>query len=110
MPKKVYGEYQVVRCPFCSRQSTAKNSQGIPVCRHHQEEVFGDIQCSCGEWLELKTGSYGPFYRCHHCGNISFQKALYLKSLKEKKETPAQNTPRSLKITNEEEIISIDDL
>lgn len=76
MRKKVYGQSMISRCPFCNSQATIKNSQNIPVCRHHKNDVLEGLKCSCGEYIDIATGKYGPYFICMRCGNINFQKGL----------------------------------
>ncbi len=75
IPKR-YGESKETRCPFCGKLATAKNAQGIPVCAQHKAKSMPEMRCSCGEWLELRTGRFGPYFFCLHCGNINFRKGL----------------------------------
>ncbi len=74
--RKVYGKSKESICPFCGSIATTKNQQGIPTCRLHNKEELNDLKCSCGEWLDLKIGKYGPFFTCLNCGIISYDKAL----------------------------------
>ena len=78
--KKSYGNYKTSYCPFCNRIATQKNAQGLEVCYLHLKEQFPEIKCSCGSWLELKSGSYGAYFNCAKCGNINFKKGLEMKS------------------------------
>ncbi len=80
IPKK-YGEYQIKSCPFCNRQATQKNAQGLDVCFQHIKSVFEEIKCTCGSWLEQKVGKFGPYFNCLKCGNINFNKAMEMKAL-----------------------------
>ena len=80
IPKR-YGEYQTKNCPFCNRQATQKNTQGIDVCHQHIKSVFEEIKCTCGSWLEQKVGKFGPYFNCLKCGNISFNKAMEMKDM-----------------------------
>lgn len=75
IPKK-YGQSRVDYCPFCGKVGTSKNSDGIYVCKNHINSKLKDIQCLCGEWLELKSGKFGPYFSCMKCGNINFKKAM----------------------------------
>lgn len=75
IPKR-YGESRVESCPFCGKRALVKNSQGIPVCHSHRTRKLGEMRCACGQWLELMSGKWGPYFRCTSCGNISFRKAL----------------------------------
>ncbi|PIN80388.1 hypothetical protein COV13_03635 [Candidatus Woesearchaeota archaeon CG10_big_fil_rev_8_21_14_0_10_32_9] len=78
MRKKVYGEYQVPKCPFCNSVATIKNNQGIPVCPHHKKEQLENLKCSCGATLDLMQGKYGPFFKCINCNLINYKKGLEL--------------------------------
>lgn len=75
IPKR-YGQSKVEGCPFCGKQSTTTNKQGIPVCITHKDKELLDFKCLCGEWLDLKNGKYGPYFFCMKCGNISFSKGM----------------------------------
>ena len=79
--KKKYGEYQTRRCPFCDRLATHENSQGVGVCHLHPEQKLDEIKCTCGRWLETRSGKFGPYFNCLHCGNISYQKGMEMKSI-----------------------------
>ncbi len=74
-PKK-YGQSKTPHCPFCQLPAHNKNPQGIPVCLKHKEEELGNLQCLCGEYLDLKDGKYGPFFLCIRCGPQNFNKVL----------------------------------
>lgn len=73
--KKVYGSYREDACPFCGKQGTSKNKQGVPTCPQHKEQYL-DLKCLCGEWLDILEGKYGPYGKCIKCGNINFKRAL----------------------------------
>jgi len=73
---KKYGESRLDKCPFCSKQATAKNKQGLLVCLEHKEFVLPDIKCLCGSWLDIRSGKYGPYFVCINCGNINLKKGL----------------------------------
>lgn len=79
--KKSYGEYKVVKCPFCSRNATLKNEQGLEVCHLHNKEVLEEFKCTCGSWLEVRSGKFGPYFNCMKCGNINYNKGMEIKSL-----------------------------
>lgn len=80
IPKR-YGESKVITCPFCTRTATVKNKQGLDVCTSHTASIFEEIKCTCGRWLEQRSGKFGPYFNCLHCGNINFRKALEMKEL-----------------------------
>jgi hypothetical protein len=75
IPKK-YGHSKTDLCPFCERNATTNNSQGIPVCQKHKDKDIKSIRCACGSYLEIKTGKYGAYFSCMNCGNINFKKAM----------------------------------
>ncbi|HLC96758.1 MAG TPA: hypothetical protein VJH97_05560 [Candidatus Nanoarchaeia archaeon] len=75
IPKK-YGDSFADLCPFCSNTGTTKNSQGIPVCPQHKNELLKDIKCVCGEYLDIKEGRFGVYFYCINCGNKSFRKVM----------------------------------
>jgi hypothetical protein len=73
---KQYGKSRVDSCPFCGKQSTSVNKQGVPVCLQHKNEEFSGLKCFCGESLDLRSGKWGPYFYCFKCGNVSFAKGL----------------------------------
>lgn len=73
---KRYGESRVAACPFCGAHAYAKNEQGIPVCADHKDSSLADMKCSCGSWLDLREGKWGPFFLCEKCGPVNLNKAL----------------------------------
>jgi len=75
IPKR-YGQSRVDNCPFCGKQCVTKNSQGIPVCAEHKNIELKDLKCSCGGWLDVKSGKFGSYFHCLNCGNISFSKGV----------------------------------
>jgi hypothetical protein len=79
--KKVYGQSKVITCPFCSRQATQKNEQGLDVCRSHTKSNLEEIKCTCGKWLEQRVGKFGPYFNCINCGNFNYNKAMEIKSM-----------------------------
>jgi hypothetical protein len=89
--KKVYGSYKRVICPFCDKQATAKNEQGIEVCSKHVERSVEDIKCTCGSWLEVKAGKFGRYFNCINCGNINYEKAMQIKEITTKKSESISN-------------------
>jgi hypothetical protein len=74
--RKVYGQSKIDNCPFCGKRALSKSGQGIPVCVEHKESEILDLKCVCGEWLDVCSGKFGPYFRCMRCGNINFNKAL----------------------------------
>lgn len=75
IPKR-YGEYKIDKCPFCGKQATTRNKQKIPVCPAHKDHELQGLKCSCGSWLDVKVGRYGPYFVCINCGNINFKKGM----------------------------------
>src|SRR3989344_2126860 len=100
--KKVYGQSKQDSCAFCGSIATQTTEAGVLVCRHHREAKLEEIKCTCGSWLEQKSGKFGPYFRCTNCGNISFNKAMEMKALmpavsKEQKLSPVpQKNPLSI--------------
>jgi len=74
--RKIYGESKVSRCPFCDGAAVTRNEQKIPVCMKHKNELLQDLKCSCGDYLDIKMGKYGPFFICMNCNIIKFEKGL----------------------------------
>ncbi len=89
LPKR-YGMSREDECPFCGKKPTTKNSQGFPVCTEHKSSQVEDKKCSCGRFLELRTGKFGVFYNCIKCGNMSVKKAFemdeFMRKRQEKKD------------------------
>ena len=79
--KKTYGEYKVAHCPFCDKVATSKNEQGLNVCRVHTQQKMEEIKCTCGSWLENRSGKFGPYFNCIKCGNINYNKGLAMKEM-----------------------------
>ena len=79
--KKTYGEYKVAHCPFCDKIATFKNEQGLNVCKAHLQQKMEEIKCTCGCWLETKSGKFGPYFNCIKCGNINYHKGLAMKEM-----------------------------
>ena len=79
IPKR-YGEYKIDKCPFCGKQATTRNKQQIPVCAAHKDQVLEGLKCSCGSWLDVKVGKWGPYFVCLKCGNINFKKGMDMNS------------------------------
>lgn len=73
--RKQYGESKEDNCPFCGKRATRQNSQGVPVCQAHTEQSL-DLKCLCGEWLDVKSGKWGPYFNCMKCGNLSYSKGM----------------------------------
>lgn len=83
IPKK-YGESKIDKCPFCRRHATAMNSQKVPVCQSHREEMLDNLKCMCGLELETLHGKFGTFFSCVKCGNMNMKKAMELNVIKPK--------------------------
>ena len=79
--KKQYGNYREANCPFCGKIATQKNTQGLEVCRLHTKELMEEIRCSCGSWLESRSGKFGPYFHCLKCGNVPYKKGMELKGM-----------------------------
>jgi hypothetical protein len=92
--RKVYGEYRTDTCPFCGKRGVINNKQGIPVCQEHKARELQDMKCACGEWLDICSGKWGPYFRCMKCGNITFRKGLDM--------NPQAKTAREITITSDE--------
>lgn len=97
--KKVYGQSKIENCPFCEKQATSANSQGIPVCKDHKDSKLPELKCLCGEYLELRSGKWGPFFTCLNCGNINLRKALEVNpSFKENAGTKTSSDTKTKKL------------
>jgi hypothetical protein len=83
IPKK-YGQSKTDQCPFCQKHATSMNSQDIPVCQAHKEEVLDDLKCVCGSILEMLHGKFGVFFKCISCGNMNMRKVLEFNTIKAK--------------------------
>tara|TARA_Y100000310_G_scaffold276505_1_gene293692 strand:+ start:1107 stop:1466 length:360 start_codon:yes stop_codon:yes gene_type:complete len=79
--KKSYGEYKRLICPFCDRNATQNNEQGLDVCHLHTKSVMPEVKCTCGKWLELKVSKFGPYFNCIDCGNINYKKGMEIKEM-----------------------------
>ena len=83
IPKK-YGESRIGKCPFCEKQATTINKQGIAVCVTHREDTLDDLKCVCGETLDILKGKFGIFFKCIDCGNMNLKKVLEFNAVKAK--------------------------
>ena len=81
IPKK-YGQSKIDKCPFCQKQATSLNSQDVPVCPSHKEEILDDLKCVCGSTLEILHGKFGVFFKCLECGSMNLRKALEFNMIK----------------------------
>lgn len=79
--KKSYGNYKTSNCPFCGKIATQRNEQGMDVCRLHVKTKMQEIKCTCGSWLETRSGKFGPYFNCVNCGNINYKKGLKMKTM-----------------------------
>src|SRR3989338_1621127 len=79
--RKVYGQSKENNCAFCGSIATQTTKEGILVCSHHLQQKIENIQCTCGSWLEQKSGKFGPYFTCFNCGNINFNKAMEMKAI-----------------------------
>ncbi len=73
---KVYGQSMINNCPFCGKVATAKSEQGADVCSKHTKADMLNIKCDCGDYLDLLSGRYGPYFNCLKCGNVKYSKGL----------------------------------
>ncbi|HLC70385.1 MAG TPA: hypothetical protein VJI32_00120 [Candidatus Nanoarchaeia archaeon] len=87
--KKVYGQSKLSNCTFCGRTATQKTEVGLEVCYLHTKEQLNDIKCTCGSWLEQRSGKFGPYFNCLRCGNVNFKKAMEIKAITATKESAA---------------------
>jgi hypothetical protein len=74
--RKVYADEKVSHCPFCGAAAIVKNEQKVPVCPRHKNALLENMMCSCGGYLDIMQGKYGPFFRCTKCNIVSFRKGL----------------------------------
>jgi hypothetical protein len=79
--RKVYGQSKADNCAFCGSIATQTTESGVLVCRHHREQKLEEIKCTCGSWLEQRSGKFGPYFNCLNCGNVNFNKAMEMKSV-----------------------------
>src|SRR3989338_2920267 len=79
--KKVYGQSKLSNCTFCGRTATQKTEAGLEVCYLHTKEKLPEVKCTCGSWLEQRSGKFGPYFNCLRCGNINFKKAMEMKAM-----------------------------
>ena len=83
IPKK-YGESRIEKCPFCEKQATTINRQGIAVCVTHREDTLDGLKCVCGETPDILKGKFGAFFKCIDCGNMNLRKVLEFNNVKAK--------------------------
>lgn len=102
IPKR-YGESKVARCPFCEQQAITKNKQDIPVCLDHKQSVLNEMKCSCGDYLELKIGKYGPYFNCLHCGNMNMKKVFEINKIEDVSgNKPVRKQPKEIVIRSDD--------
>ena len=110
---KSYGNYKRITCPFCDRNATQKNEQGLDVCHLHTKQNLGEFKCLCGSWLEMRIGKFGPYFNCIKCGNMNYRKAMEIKAATDKK-FKKDYAPEKKKIPERKEptetIITTDDV
>ncbi|MFH0875137.1 MAG: hypothetical protein V1859_04305 [archaeon] len=94
IPKR-YGESKIDKCPFCGAIATIKNKEKIPTCADHKDMILGEMRCSCGDYLDLKQGKFGPFFVCMNCGTMNMKKALEINAVKQVKNAKKEETVRS---------------
>lgn len=83
IPKR-YGMSKIDSCPFCQKHATTMNSQKVPVCAAHKQEMLDGLKCICGSTLDILNGKFGVFFSCMKCGNISLKKVLEFNDVKPK--------------------------
>ena len=64
----------------------------MTVCREHQRQKLEEIRCTCGNWLEARSGKFGPYFNCVKCGNINYNKGMAMKDMTTPIMTDAQKT------------------
>jgi|SRR3989338_4750388 len=101
IPKR-YGQSKMETCPFCGKQASQQNEQGVVVCVQHRNTDLPDMKCLCGSYLDLRNGKYGAFFSCMKCGNINMKKALEINDLKSLKELNKPSKPVHPQASDEE--------
>ena len=89
IPKR-YGQSKIDTCPFCQKTATSMNSQKVPVCATHKDEILDNIKCVCGDTLDVLNGKFGVFFSCIKCGNMNLRKVMEFNSIKPKQEIRTQ--------------------
>ncbi len=103
IPKR-YGQSRINKCPFCGRDAFSQNSQKIPVCNEHKDNMLKDMKCACGSWLDMREGKYGVFYTCLSCGPVNMNKALEINNASKNKDLPYKiQRPKSVSIEKKSE-------
>jgi len=93
IPKR-YGDYKVERCPFCRKQATGQNKEGVPVCHEHKNSTLPELKCFCGSYLEMRKGKFGVFFSCIKCGNINKSKAFEINDIGAMQSVSAKTSPK----------------
>ena len=102
--QKRYGSYQRPECPFCPSQATTKSKEGVPVCTEHKGEKLPDLKCSCGEYVDLKDGKWGPYFSCMKCGNVRFSRIMEVNDVRpsDKKKPKKEFKPGVTTVSSDE--------
>ena len=103
--KKTYGESKVPYCAFCGKIATLKSDSGIVVCSLHRQSQLQEIKCTCGSWLEQRSGKFGAYFNCSKCGNINFKKGMEMQGMTATSTPLAASPSSSVKETTPREII-----
>ena len=111
IPKR-YGQSHVDKCPFCGKTAVTQSSEKVPVCLAHKDSTLPAMKCVCGEYLDLRSGKFGPYFSCMRCGNVSWSKAMEINVIhddikvvdKSKNETHSkpERKPREITVTSDE--------
>ena len=92
IPKR-YGESKVEKCPFCERQATAENREGVPVCESHKSHSLDGLKCLiCKKPLVILTGKYGAYAKCVTCGNVNLKRILELNPVERRAQQSQQQS------------------
>ncbi len=105
--KKVYGSYKILTCTFCAATATHKNETGLEVCRNHLKSSLEEIKCTCGSWLEQKSGKFGAYFNCINCGNINFKRGLEIKEITMKDKEIISEKPKEKEAFKQRKEITI---
>ena len=96
--KKIYGQSRSEGCPFCGKQATLMNAQGVSVCREHKSNNL-DLKCLCGSWLDVLKGKFGAYGKCMKCGNVNLNRVLEINGASVKKATTQYKEENKKEIT-----------
>ena len=114
--RKRYGQSREDTCPFCNKNASTQNAQGVPVCQAHSKAKLGNLKCVCGEYIDLRAGKWGPYGNCINCGNLNFHKVLELNPQDNLPSQPTtsppkpvykKNTPLKVKVKHKPKEITI---